>query len=248
MVRFRACSSDEIDQLNEDLKEAEMICNEAILLLSCTPVDNRPTFVRYKTWFGDYSEERYAKVTDNFKKIRDAIANKDIIFFCHYRADIKDINSPTYFDPSTCEGLAAFVIATQPYKIYLCGGFWGIAINSPGKTRAGVILHEISHFKVVSGTEDIVGDQGPCMKLAVESPSGAISNADSYHLFAVNNPSLSVNNSLVDFASTRCVDKPFSVRAALMPKLGLPKDWPTSLRRIMREPIYSQYSPSFRPE
>jgi hypothetical protein len=57
-------------------------------------------------------------------------------------------------------------------------------------SRAGTLIHEVSHFNVVAGTDDIVYGQAGAKSLAASDPNGAINNADNHEYFAENTPSL----------------------------------------------------------
>jgi peptidyl-Lys metalloendopeptidase len=223
MATFKNCNDIQKDVWNEALKHAERIANEAKLLLSCTPYGNRLRFLRYKEWFGEYNEERYAKVTSNFERIWDSIANKDIIFNC-------------IGEPGKCKDTdGGYTYHNKPYEIFLC--YSARMLMTGTDSKAGMIIHEMSHFDVVVGTDDITYGQSACRKLAVDNPSDAIDNADNYKYFAENDPSLSISDSLVSFASSRCVNKPFSVKANLMPKLRILEKHNTSLRDLLKLPI-----------
>ncbi|HKX84772.1 MAG TPA: M35 family metallo-endopeptidase, partial [Pyrinomonadaceae bacterium] len=70
--------------------------------------------------------------------------------------------------------------------IYLCNAFW----NAPAQgtdSKAGTLVHEMSHFTVVAGTDDHAYGQTACKKLA-KRPQKAIDNADSHEYFAENTP------------------------------------------------------------
>ncbi len=51
-------------------------------------------------------------------------------------------------------------------------------------SKAGTLIHEISHFNVVAGTGDIVYGASGAHNLAVTSPNQAIRNADNHEYFA----------------------------------------------------------------
>ena len=55
--------------------------------------------------------------------------------------------------------------------------------DSPPDSRAGVILHELSHFTTVSGTDDHEYGHGNCQNLALVSASDAWANADNFEYF-----------------------------------------------------------------
>lgn len=67
-------------------------------------------------------------------------------------------------------------------KIHLGIKFWKIESGSE-KSRTGVIIHELSHFKNIGKTDDFAyGTQG-CLGLAKHYPKEALYNADSFELF-----------------------------------------------------------------
>lgn len=168
------CSTSEQTSLNQALTKAEDISEVAFFDLDNTPANLRSNAQRYKTWFGAYTQTRYDKVKNNFDKIEDALDNKTITFDC-------SCNNSWY----------AYVYPTQPYKIYLCNAFWSAPLTGTD-SKAGVIVHETSHFNVVAATDDHVYGQSGSKQLAINDPAKAIENADSYEYFAENTPPLSM--------------------------------------------------------
>ena len=79
--------------------------------------------------------------------------------------------------------LFAFVYPTKPYDIHLCNAFW-TATMTGRDSKGGTLIHEMSHFDVVAGTDDVVYGQTACRQLAQIQPENAIRNADSHEYFA----------------------------------------------------------------
>lgn len=127
---------------------------------------------RYTTWFGAYNSTRYSKVKSNFTKIGDALNNKAVVVDCGC--------TQSYF---------AYVYPNQPYKIYVCKAFWS-APNTGTDSKAGTLVHELSHFDIVANTDDVVYGQSGSKSLAISNPTQAITNADSHEYFAENTPAL----------------------------------------------------------
>lgn len=125
---------------------------------------------RYTTWFGAYTSSRYSGVRSNFNAIQNAMNNASVGFNC------------------TCTDSAyAYVYPTQPYNIYLCNAFW----NAPAlgtDSKAGTLIHEMSHFNVVAGTNDYAYGQTAAKNLAIRQPKKAVDNADSHEYFGENTP------------------------------------------------------------
>jgi peptidyl-Lys metalloendopeptidase len=128
---------------------------------------------RYTTWFGGYTSSRYSTVSQNFVKIDSAMdqGGGAIKINCGCKQN--------YY---------AYVYANQPYQIWVCNAFW-TAPNTGTDSKAGTLVHEMSHFTVVAGTDDHVYGQSGAKSLAISDPAKAIDNADSHEYFAENTPS-----------------------------------------------------------
>ena len=125
---------------------------------------------RYTTWFGKYSSSNYNTVRNNFSAISSAMNTASVTFDC-----------------ACTDSAYAYVYSNQPYKIYLCNAFW----NAPATgtdSKAGTLVHEMSHFSVVAGTSDYAYGQTAAKRLAQTNPKRAIKNADSHEYFAENTP------------------------------------------------------------
>lgn len=127
---------------------------------------------RYTTWFGVYSGSRYSIATTHFTSISNAWDNAGVTFDCGCKQN--------YY---------AYVYSNQPYKIYLCKAFW-TAPATGTDSKAGTLIHEMSHFDVVASTDDFVYGQTGAKNLAITNPDNAVMNADNHEYFAENTPAL----------------------------------------------------------
>ncbi len=57
-------------------------------------------------------------------------------------------------------------------------------------SKAGTLVHEMSHFTAVAGTDDHAYGQTNAKSLAISNPDLALNNADSHEYFAENTPFL----------------------------------------------------------
>jgi len=126
---------------------------------------------RYTTWFGVYNSIRYNTVKSHFTNIKSAMDTASVTFDCGCKK----------------KNVYAYVYANQPYKIYLCGVFW-TAPATGTDSKAGTLIHEMSHFTVVAGTDDWAYGQTNAKALAISNPTNAVDNADSHEYFAENTP------------------------------------------------------------
>lgn len=135
--------------------------------LSATP----SATTRYKTWFGAFSTTGWNTAKSHYSKALDAFKNKPLTLDCSCK------DSGTY----------AYVYPNQPYKIYVCGAFWSAPMTGTD-SKGGTLVHEMTHFTVVAGTDDWAYGQSAAKSLALSNPTKALDNADSHEYFAENNP------------------------------------------------------------
>ena len=70
---------------------------------------------------------------------------------------------------------------------YLCRAFWNAPLTGTD-SKGGTIVHELSHFNVIAGTDDFAYGQTAAKQLALTNPAQARMNADSHEYFAENTP------------------------------------------------------------
>ncbi len=128
--------------------------------------------VRYTTWFGAFASAGWDTAQTHFAAEQDAFSTKPLTLDCKCK------KSNVY----------AYVYPTQPYKIYLCGAFWQASATGTD-SKAGTLIHEMSHFNVVASTDDWAYGQTAAKALAISDPAKALDNADSHEYFAENTPS-----------------------------------------------------------
>jgi peptidyl-Lys metalloendopeptidase len=165
---FNACTVDQQNLLVSARNQAKLYANESRDYLN----RNNSGTPRYLEWFGAYSSSRYNTVKNNFTAIANAMTNAGITFDCKCKQK--------YY---------AYVYSNQPYNIYLCQAFWSAPLSGTD-SKAGTLIHEMSHFDVVAGTDDVVYGQAGARNLADTDPDAAITNADSHEYFAENTPPL----------------------------------------------------------
>ena len=123
-----------------------------------------------KTWFGSDSDAVKAKMTERTKKVMK-----------HLEGMTED-----NFEPATSKykKTYGYVYPDKDDKVYL-GESFSKAPATGDDSKAGTLVHEVSHFDSVSGTrdEDKTYGHASCKKLAKKSPTKAQNNADSYEYF-----------------------------------------------------------------
>jgi peptidyl-Lys metalloendopeptidase len=167
-VSFSKCTTDQQGIVLQGLGAASAMADGASLYLGGSP-SGTP---RYTTWFGAYSSNGWGTAKTHFTAIKGAIDTKPLNFDCGCKKK--------YY---------AYVYPNQPYNIYLCSVFWSAPVSGTD-SKGGTIIHEMSHFTAVAGTDDWVYGQSGAKSLAISDPTKALNNADSHEYFAENTPAL----------------------------------------------------------
>jgi peptidyl-Lys metalloendopeptidase len=167
-VNYSGCSSTQINGAGTAVNSARSYSENAKGYLNAGTVGPR-----YTSWFGAYTSSRYGTARQNFAAIDSAMdqSNGQITINC-------GCNQSYY----------AYVYPTRPYEIFVCRAFWS-APNTGTDSKAGTLIHEMSHFNVVAGTDDWAYGQTAARNLASSDPSKALDNADNHEYFAENTPS-----------------------------------------------------------
>lgn len=166
-VSFAGCSATQINQGGQAVVDARGYTQNARNYLNTGTVG-----ARYTTWFGSYTSSRYATAQSHFVAIDNAMDQS--------AGQIK-INC-------ACNGSEyAHVYPDRPYEIFVCRAFWPAPATGTD-SKAGTLIHEMSHFTVVAGTNDWVYGQSAAKNLALTNPTNALDNADNHEYFGENNP------------------------------------------------------------
>jgi peptidyl-Lys metalloendopeptidase len=160
------CSSTQQTAIRTSITDATAYATESDGYLAA----NVSGTARYTAWFGTFSTAAHSQMKGQFANIRNAFETKPITVDC------------------SCKKTAyAYVYPSQPYKIWVCKAFWTApALGTDSK--AGTMIHEMSHFTVVAGTNDFVYGQSAALNLAATNPTNARKNADNHEYFAENTP------------------------------------------------------------
>ena len=136
----------------------------------------------YRRWFGTFSPENAERVRGNLKRLHKALSGEQLRFHCGHQDE-----------PACKEGAYAYVYQTETYAMTFCPSFFSLPSMVGGSptddayeygTMEGTVIHEMSHFDVIAGTDDTCYGRTACMDLAQRTPQDAIENADSYQYFA----------------------------------------------------------------
>jgi len=167
-VSYVKCTVTQQSGVLEALQASSVMADGAASYLNGAP-SGTP---RYTKWFGAFSDARWSTAKSHYGAIKDAIDTKPVQFDCGCKK--------TYY---------AYVYPDSPYKIYLCKAFWAAPVSGTD-SRGGTLIHELSHFTAVAGTDDHVYGQTGAASLAASDPTQALNNADNHEYFAENTPVL----------------------------------------------------------
>jgi peptidyl-Lys metalloendopeptidase len=166
-LSFSRCSNAQQEAITGAVQAAQAMAQDAGAYLQAKALG-----ARYTGWFGAVDPARSTTVTNHFQAIGDAFASKPVTVDCGCK-----------------ESYYAYVYPNQPYKIYVCKAFWS-APPTGTDSKGGTLVHEMSHFTVVAGTDDLAYGQSAAGDLAQTDPAKAVNNADSHEYFGENTPRL----------------------------------------------------------
>jgi peptidyl-Lys metalloendopeptidase len=164
-LSFSRCSNAQQETITGAVQAAQSMAQDADVYLQRKDLGGR-----YTGWFGAVDPARSSTVVRHFQAIRDAFVGK-----------------PVTVDCGCNESYYAYVYPNQPYKIYVCKAFWSAPLTGTD-SKGGTLVHEMSHFTVVAGTDDLAYGQSAAGQLAATDPDKAIQNADSHEYFGENTP------------------------------------------------------------
>lgn len=171
--RFGGCNADQTKIIDEALSAAKELTLKAAVAVGDTS--------DYRRWFGTYSQTNAEQVRSSLKSVVTALRGGAVTAQCDPVAE-----------DGCLAGQYAWVLTDEPYVMHLCPPFFNLPPltslrpgdrRSDNGTREGTIVHELSHFLRVAGTEDYCYSRTECSRMAQEDTRRAIANADSYQYF-----------------------------------------------------------------
>lgn len=166
-LSYASCTASQQTTIASAISAAKTMSNSSVTYMANTTMGPR-----YTKWFGAVTASRQSTVKSHYTAIKDAFDNKSVVVDC-------GCNQNYY----------AYVYPTQPYRIYVCKAFWTAPMTGTD-SKGGTLVHEMSHFNVVAGTDDHVYGQSGAASLAISDPALAVDNADSHEYFGENTPAL----------------------------------------------------------
>jgi peptidyl-Lys metalloendopeptidase len=168
-VRYVGCTTSQISTAGSAVNSARTYTENAKGYLNTGTAGPR-----YTTWFGTYTSTRYNTAKSHFTSI-DAAMDQS--------------GGQVKINCGCNQNYYAYVYPTRPYEIFVCRAFWSAPLTGTD-SKAGTLVHEMSHFNVTAGTDDHVYGQAGAKNLAITDPAAALDNADSHEYFAENTPVL----------------------------------------------------------
>ena len=173
-TNFYQCEKTEISDLGDALKGAHNIGLRAAVAVGDTE--------NYRRWFGPYSKANAETARSTLKAIYTTISTGQLRVICLNTSD-DGCEDDTY----------AFVYPDEAFVLNICPKYFDLPSmisDAPDSeamengTREGTILHEVSHFLRVAGTDDVWYSRSTSAEEAQTDPRSAVRNADTFQYFA----------------------------------------------------------------
>jgi peptidyl-Lys metalloendopeptidase len=166
-LSYASCTASQQSTIASAISAAKTMSNGSVTYMAKTTMGPR-----YTKWFGSVTSSRQSTVKSHYTNIKNAFDTQNVVVDC-----------------SCKDSSYAYVYPTQPYRIYVCNAFWSAPLTGTD-SKGGTLVHEMSHFNVVAGTDDHAYGQSAAASLAISNPTQAVDNADSHEYFAENTPAL----------------------------------------------------------
>jgi len=118
------------------------------------------------TWFGTFSQSNHNYELALFRNVNNRLNNYEFNGYCNPAGCGNNVYGYVYPTDST-------------FTVYLCGAFWSQPVE-----QVNTIVHEMSHFVSLGGTNDYAYGKANCRNLAISDPNRASRNADNVCYFA----------------------------------------------------------------
>lgn len=170
---FARCDASRRVALDETTAAAERLVAEALAALDAAAGAALASAPRYTRWFGPWRAARERRVRRTFAALLDALGGATLSYDC-------GCDDPTLY---------AFVYPSRLHDVFVCPAFFRAPLLGRD-SRAGTLVHELSHFEAIAGTVDHAYGSVDAASLARADADRAVGNADSYEYFAENEPAL----------------------------------------------------------
>lgn len=158
---------EKIKVINEAIEKSIVFLEKKLQLLEQNDFD---TLIAFKKWFGKDSEESRRQILERMRRTWGMIKGLQVENF-------NSINSRS----KSKKAYGLVYSWNKKHNILLGDKFWKEENNTI--LRAGVIIHEMSHFRDIGNTDDFTYGERGCLELARQYPEEAINNADSFEFF-----------------------------------------------------------------
>jgi peptidyl-Lys metalloendopeptidase len=155
------CNSQQTSQGQSAVSGSVTECSRAYNCLSQGSCDTQ-----YTRWFGTRTTDNHNYVTVCYRNVHTRLTGSTFNGYCNPAGCGSNVYGYVYPTDST-------------YTVYLCALFW-----SRADERVNTIVHEMSHFRTLAGTNDYAYGQTACLNLARSNPSQASRNADNICYFS----------------------------------------------------------------
>lgn len=156
--------------INDAIEISIVLLENKLQLLERNDAD---TILEFKEWFGQDDKEAKGIIMDRIGKVLKVCTKLTVEHFSviSNKKEKRELYASSCMNDNDC-------------KIFLGDKFWGRE-GCFEKSKAGVIIHELSHYNDIGNTEDVIYGKDRCLGLAKEHPSFALINAESFEYFVL---------------------------------------------------------------
>jgi hypothetical protein len=155
--------------INQAIQDCIALLERKLALLE---QNESETLEGFEKWFGKHGDKAKQKILERIRRALEV----------GRRLTVKNFNYLNNAQKSE-KTYGLIYGRDKSHTIYLGDKFWKTELAGDSKSKGGVIIHELSHFKDIGKTDDITYGIRGCIDLAKHHPKEAIKNADSFQYF-----------------------------------------------------------------
>jgi uncharacterized Zn-binding protein involved in type VI secretion len=159
---------EKITAINEAIEMSIVLLERKLQLLEQNDCD---TLVAFKNWFGKDDEKSRGVILERIRRALEVSK----------RLRVENFNSINNLTKNQ-KAYGLVYSWDRKHSILLGDKFWTKKGNDT-VLKAGVIIHELSHFRDIGKTDDFTYGEKGCLELAKHYPEEGMFNADSFEIF-----------------------------------------------------------------
>ena len=164
-----SCDCEQLEEASASLEEAKNMVDKSLEYLEGDDKTVQEMILKF-VWFNSTNAEFDEQLVSKYEKIKGFLDGVQFVCLA-----------------GSSEGGSEFAhvdVSSNLFLITLGSLFWNETQDEDYNSKAGTIIHEVSHFVLTGNTDDITYGVEHSKELAKNDPDKALTNADNFQYFS----------------------------------------------------------------